>query len=67
MKELDKSAIADIERTLTRFGELAIHDDFAIKHHGKGYCQGIGYVLDKIGFEIEWEGHKAKIVEKENE
>ena len=34
-----------------------------IKELNRGYCQGIAFVLEQIGYSVEWNNGKATIVE----
>lgn len=65
---ISKDTIRDIERKLTCTAEdyEAAHN-MASKERLRGYCQGIGYVLEQIGFRVEWDNGKAYIVEYEAE
>lgn len=33
-----------------------------IKEYNRGYCQGIAFVLEQIGYRIEWDNGKAIVV-----
>lgn len=62
---LNEADIKDLERVLSICGEDTNEGlTSIIREHGRGYCQGIWRVLDKIGYDIEWDGNKAKIVTK---
>lgn len=60
---LDEKKMRDIEWKLNSCGELYFKTEReVIKEYNRGYCQGIAFVLEKIGFEIEWENEKVKII-----
>ena len=33
-----------------------------VKERNRGYCQGIGYLLEQIGYRIEWDDGKARVI-----
>ena len=35
-----------------------------VKERNRGYCQGIGFVLSEIGYAIEWDNERAKVVKE---
>ena len=60
---LNNKQIKDIERKLNDCAELYYSTENAkVKELNRGYCQGIAFALDQIGYAIEWDDGKATIV-----
>jgi len=61
---LNEMQIKDLERKLNDLSEdYTDSRNREVKERCRGYCQGIGFVLAKIGYAIEWDNGKATIVE----
>lgn len=60
---LTEMQIKDIERMLTAQADL-YHSTtkVGVYERSGGYCQGIAFVLDKIGYSITWDNGKATVV-----
>ena len=60
---LTETQIKDIERQLTNAADLyyTTRND-TVKERNRGFCHGIAAVLDKIGYDIEWDDGKATLV-----
>ena len=51
---LSVAQIADIELKLKAMGDVYYTSDGETKERCLGYCQGIAFVLEKIGYYIDW-------------
>lgn len=60
---LNEKQIKDIERQLDSLADVYYDSrNPEIKERNRGYCQGIAFVLGKLGFSIEWDNGKATVV-----
>lgn len=61
---LNEKQIKDIERQLDSIAGVYYDTrNNEVKERNRGYCQGIAFVLAKIGYSVEWDNGKATIVE----
>ena len=59
---LTEMQIKDIERQLNNSADLYYSTRReTIKERNRGYCQGIDFLLSKLGYSIIWEDGKAHI------
>ena len=60
---LNEMKIKDIERQLTAMADVYYDSrNGEVKERCRGYCQGMAFVLGKIGYAVEWDNGKATIV-----
>ena len=60
---LNEMEIKDIERQLTNMADVYYNAcNNESKERGRGYCQGMAFVLAKIGYAVEWDNGKAIVV-----
>lgn len=60
---LNEKQVSAIETKLN--GLAAVYYDTRnreIKELNRGYCQGIGFMLEQIGYRIEWDDGKARVI-----
>ena len=63
---LNEMKIKDIERQLTSLADVYFETRNAeVKERNRGYCQGIAFVLHKIGYAVEWDNGKATVVKED--
>ena len=61
---LDGKQIKDIERQLNSLAEVYYDTrNREVKERNRGYCQGIAFMLGKIGYRIEWDNGRATVIE----
>lgn len=60
---LNEKQVNDIERQLNSLADVYYDTrNMEIKERNRGYCQGIGFLLEKIGYRIEWDDGKARVI-----
>lgn len=60
---LNEMKIKDIERQLDSLAGVYYDTrNREIKERNRGYCQGIAFMLEKIGYAVEWDNGKATVV-----
>ena len=53
---LDEKTINAIERKLEQVGGIFYSTQSETKREwAQGYCQGVAYVLDKLGYDVTWD------------
>lgn len=63
---LSEKQIKGIEWKLNVCGELYYKtSNERVKEVNRGVCQGIDYVLEQIGYHVEWEGETATVVKND--
>ena len=63
---LNEMQIKDIERQLTDLADVYFETrNREVKERNRGNCQGIAFVLHKLGYTVEWDHGKATVVEIE--
>lgn len=61
---ISEKTIKDIERQLNSLAEVYYDTrNREVKERNMGYCQGIAFMLEKIGFRVEWDNGKAVVVQ----
>ena len=63
---LNERQIKDVEERLNAVADVyySTHNR-GIKESNRGYCQGIAYMLSKIGYAVEWDNGKATLVKED--
>ena len=63
---LNEQQIKDIENKLDHCSEIYYStSNRETRELNRGTCQGIAFVLDKLGYSVEWDNGKAIIVEND--
>ena len=60
---LNEMKVKEIERQLDSLAAVYYETrNREIKERNRGYCQGIGFMLEQIGYRIEWDNGKSTVV-----
>lgn len=60
---LNEKQVKNIERKLTDLAtDYEDSRNQCFREHCRGYCQGIAFMLAKLGYDIEWDDGKATLV-----
>ena len=63
---LNEKDIKTIEEKLNNCSDTFYKtQNVGLKELNRGYCQGIAFVLEKLGYSVEWDNGKAIIVEND--
>lgn len=61
---LSREQIEDIELKLTSCADVYYDTSNSEKKElNRGYCQGVAFILEKIGYSVEWDNGKAIVVD----
>ena len=60
---MDTKTIKEIEFKLNVFADVYYKSlNREVKELNRGYCQGVAFVLEQIGYRVEWDNGKATVV-----
>lgn len=63
---LNDSQINNLEMQLNHHGDLYYHTtNVSVHERSNGYCQGVGFVLEQIGYHVEWHKGIATVVKND--
>ena len=61
---MNKKQVKDIERALNNCADVFYETrNGETRELNRGYCKGINFVLENIGYRIVWDNGKATVVE----